>query len=406
MPLVRRINGRISMSRHVMLRLAATTLLATGFATAGLAQDAPGVTKTEIRFGAWSALTGPFAVYGVPGVAGQNAYYSIVNAAGGIKGRKITVVTEDHAFNPQQAVTAARKLVDSDKVFAIQGSYGTGPGAATFPYLQQQGVPYIMPYGGAQDWYEPLRPLVIGAQVLFEDQARVIGRWAAKDGFKNILVVHGAVAAMQKVAVSVEPGVKSANPAARVEVMPVKLGTTDYAPIALDIAGKKPDAIIYIGSIVEMAAMAKELRQQNVKIQLYSYGGSVNNDVIALGGEAVEGMRGVSYTLPIDTDTPAIREYREALAKYEPKEKPDYGSLLTFALAKITAEALRQADEPLTRESLVKGFEKLKDYDSGIIGKITITPDNHLGTNLVQRVELRGGKWVTVGNFVDAKSDW
>ncbi len=396
------------MSRNFAQKLAYASVLAisVGFASFASAQDAPGVTKDEIKLGAWSALTGPFAVYGVPGVAGQTAYYGLLNEQGGVNGREITVITEDHAYNPQQAVAAARKLVDSDQVLAIQGSYATGPSAATFPYLEQQGVPYIMPYGGALDWYEPTRPLIVGAQTLLDHQTRALGRWAAKDGFKNVLVIHAAVAAFEKVASNVEPGVRSFSQDAKVEMMPVKLGTTDYSPIALEVAGKKPDAIVFIGTIIELAALAKELKQQNAETQLFTYGGNVTNDLINLGGDAVEGLRSVSLSYTIDSDQPAVQEYREALSKFAPNELPDYGSLLTYGLAKIAAEGIRLADEPLTRESLIKGFEKLKDYDSGILGKVTITPEKHLGTTEVLRVEIKDGKWSEIGEFIDSLGEW
>lgn len=396
------------MSRNFAQRLACACALAlsAGFSSFALAQDAPGVTKDEIKLGAWTALTGPFAVYGVPGVAGQAAYYGLLNEQGGVNGRKITVITEDHAYNPQQAVAAARKLVDSDQVLAIQGSYATGPSAATFPYLDQQGVPYIMPYGGAVDWYEPVRPLVIGAQTLLDYQARALGRWAGKDGFKNVLVIHAAVAAYEKVASNVEPGLRSASSDAKLEMMPVKMGTTDYAPIALEVAGKKPDAIVFIGTIIELAALAKELKQQSVETQIFTYGGNVTADLINLGGDAVEGLRSVSLSYTIDSDQPTVQEYRDALAKFAPGEEPDYGSLLTYGLAKIAAEGIRLSDEPLTRESLVKGFEKLKDYESGILGKVTITADSHLGTTQVLRVEIKDGNWSQIGDFIDSLGDW
>jgi ABC-type branched-subunit amino acid transport system substrate-binding protein len=303
-------------------------------------------------------------------------------------------------------VAAARKLVDSDQVLAIQGGHATGPSAAALPYLEQSGVPYVTPFGGAVDWYMPTRPLIFGAQALFDDQARVLGRWAGKDGFKNILVIHSAVAAFEKVALQVEPGVRSASADAKVELMPVKIGTTDYVPIALEVASKKPDAVVFIGAIQEYVALAKEVKQQGITTQLFTYGGSVANDTVELGGDAVEGTRSVSYSLPIDSDAPAVKEYRDALAKYVPEEKPDYASLLTFALAKIAVEAIRNAKEPLTRDSLVESLNSMQDFDTGIIGKVSFGPDRHLGTTSVQPVELKGGKWVTVGGFVDAHSDW
>lgn len=367
---------------------------------------APGVSADQVTLGSWSALTGPFAVYGVPGMAGQTAFYGALNDKGGINGRKIKVITEDHAYNPQQAVAAARKLVSSDGVLAIQGAYATGPSAATFPYLESAGVPYVMPYGGALDWYSPARPLIIGAQTLLDYQARAVGRWVGKEGHKNIVVVHAAVAAFEKVASNVAPGVASTAPGAAVSLMPVKLGTTDYVPIALELAGKAPDAVVFIGTMQELVALAKELKQQNVTTRLYTYGGNVANDLINLGGAAVEGLRSVSLTPPVDSEAPAVAAYRADLAKYAPNEKPDYGSLLTYALAMVTAEAIRTAEEPLSRESLLASFQKLEDFDTGIIGKVTITPDRHLGTTAVMPVEVQDGRWVSRGGFVDALADW
>lgn len=394
------------MTRSIQIGLPALALAFGLLGSAARAQDGPGVSKDEIRLGSWSALKGPFALYGLPGVAGQTAFFGRLNEQGGINGRKVTVIVEDHAYNPQQAVAAARKLVDSDKVLAIQGSYATGPSAATFPYLQQAGVPYVMPYGGALDWYEPARALIVGAQTLLDYQAQALGRWVGKDGLKSVIVVHAAASAFEKVALNVEPGARSASPDTKVELMPVKLGTSDYAPIALEIARKAPDGVVFIGTIQELVALAKELKQQKVKTQLLTYGGNVGMDLIKIGGDSVEGLRSVSLSYTVESDQPAVKEYREALAKFAPGERPDYGSLLTYALAKVTAEAIRRAGAPLTRASLVKGFEQLKDYDTGIIGKVTLGPDRHLGTTEVLRVEIRNGRWEPIGGFIDSLGPW
>jgi ABC-type branched-subunit amino acid transport system substrate-binding protein len=378
-----------------------------GCATLAGAQEGPGVTKDEIVLGSWTDLSGPLVSYGVPGVAGQSAFYGMLNDAGGVNGRKVRVITEDHAYQPQRAVAAARKLVESDQVLAIQGSFGTIHSNAAFPYLlDEAAVPFVMPYAGSADWFAPNRPLIISAMMPYDDHAVVLGRWAAKDGAKKILIIHNAIANYEKVGMMAEPAAKAVNPDVSVEYLSVKLGTTDYAPIALEVVSKAPDAIISISTMAELAALAKELKQQNFSTKLYTYGGSVANDMIKLGGDAIEGLRAVSYTLPVDSDHPAVEEYRDAMAKYEPNEEPDYGSILTFALAKITAEALRNAEEPLNRESLVQAFYTLKDYDSGILGKVTLSPEQHLGVTTLQRVEVKDGKFVAVGDFVAPHSDW
>lgn len=392
----------------------ALKLGAIGFAMAVLvgggasAQTAPGVTKDEVLLGSWSALTGPMTVYGLPGVAGQSAYYKRINDAGGIKGRKIRVITEDNGYNPQRTVAAARKLIEGDKVLAIQGAFASAATEAAFPYvLGQEKIPFVLPYSGASHWYTGEdKPTLLGAMVPYDYHSIILGRWAAKEGAKNILVVHASSKTFEDNAVKIEPAAKAVSPDVKVTLMPVKMGSADWAPIALEIAAMKPDAVVSISSIPDLVALAKALQQQNVNVKIYTYAGGVSKETIKLGGSAVEGVRAVSYTLPLESNVPAVKEYRDDMAKYEPQEAPDFGSLMTYAQAKIMAEVLRVADEPLNRENLLKAFYKIKDFDTGIIGKVSFSADRRLGATLLQRVEIRKGQWETVGDFVDYNSAW
>ena len=222
--------------------VAASGLLALGIGDA-LAQQGPGVTDKEIKLGSWMPLTGPIAAYGVPHRAGIESYLNMVNDRGGIKGRKFSLVVEDNAMNPQRTVAAARKLVSRDDVLAIAVPFGTAQSTAAFEYLfGEVKVPLVNPYGGAADWYSPVKENLFGALVLYENQARAIGRWAAKDGHKNIVVVHSAINAFENVAINVAPGAKSVRPDVAVELYSTKLMTIDYGPAAVELAKKKPDA--------------------------------------------------------------------------------------------------------------------------------------------------------------------
>lgn len=386
--------------------VAASGLLALGIGDA-LAQQGPGVTDKEIKLGSWMPLTGPIAAYGVPHRVGIEAYLNMVNDRGGIKGRKFSLVVEDNAMNPQRTVAAARKLVSRDDVLAIAVPFGTAQSTAAFEYLFADAkVPLVNPYGGAADWYTPVKENLFGALVLYENQARVIGRWAAKDGHKNIVVVHSAINAFENVAINVAPGAKSVRPDVAVELYSTKLSTTDYAPAAVDLVKKKPDAIIFILGQPEIIAAAKELRQQGYKGTLYAYAPAVANSTLELGAAAVDGLKSASFTVPVTSDSPAVKEYRDALAKYFPNEKPDYFSLISFALTKITVEAFRRIDGPVNRQTLVNALHSMRNYDTGIIPPVSYSPDRHLGATTLQRVVAQGGQWVAVGGPIDSEKDW
>src|SRR3546814_5088274 len=77
----------------------------------------------------------------------MESYLKYINDQGGINGRKIVWEVENDSYNPQQAVAAAKKLVDRDGVFLIVGTLGTTNTLATIPFLKQRNVPLLDPLG-------------------------------------------------------------------------------------------------------------------------------------------------------------------------------------------------------------------------------------------------------------------
>ncbi|SDN30929.1 ABC transporter substrate-binding protein [Bacillus sp. OK048] len=370
-------------------------------------ENAPGVTNDSVKIGAWLPLTGPAAVYGTTQRAGIEAYFEMLNSKGGVKNRKIEFKIEDGGRDPQQTVAAAKKLIGRDNVFAIVNSFGTANTEATFSYvLDEQNVPVLNVFGGLLNWWQPARENLYGVMVPYEDQTFALGRWAAKEGAKNILVVHNDPAVYVAEAEMVPPGAKTIDPNVQVNLMPVKLGTTDYTPIALEAVNSKPDAIVLVQPIDEVVAFAKALDRQNVKIPLYTFAANVTQDTLKLGGKAVDGLHGVSWTVPPTHDSPAVEEYRQALKKHDPKSIPDFQSLYTWAESMIFAEVLNQVEGDLTRESFIKALENLKDYKTDILPPVTFSSENHMGGTAIQRVKVENGKWKAVGDFIEPTSNW
>ncbi|MES2482438.1 MAG: ABC transporter substrate-binding protein [Pseudomonadota bacterium] len=393
-------------TRRTVLQ-AALTASALALGLPALAQQqGPGVTDKEIRLGTWIPLTGPLASYGIPYRAGIDAAVGAVNAAGGIKGRKINMIVEDNAYNPQRTVAAARKLISRDEVLAIGMPFGAVTASAFDYVLGEAKVPMLNSWGSQIDWFFPPRPGFFGAMVLYESQARTIGRWLVKDGAKSAVVIHSALAGFENVAKMVEPGARSASATAKVEMMPTKFGTTDYSPIALDVVKKNPEAVVMILAQGEMVAASKELRQQGYKGALYTYSPGVVNSVLELGGPALEGLKAIGLTTPVEANTPAINAYKDAMAKYAPSEKPDYVSLIGYALTLASIEGLRRVEGPITRDSLNKAMYTIRNYDTGIFPALSYAPDRHLGVTSVQRVVAQKGKWASVGTPVEAEKDW
>ncbi|MER5521604.1 ABC transporter substrate-binding protein [Streptomyces sp. NPDC002763] len=266
-------------------------LALTASACAGQDSASAGGNSSEIHIGAWLPLTGSTATYGVAEKAGADAYFKVLNAQGGVNGRKIEWTVKDNAADPQQTVQIARQLVGQDQVVAIVNANGTSQAEAAFPFvLNQSKVPVLNEVGGAENWYKPPRAGLFGTQTLYEDQAAAVAAWAVQDGAKKILVVHSDPAAFVNVAEQVAPVAKKVDPSVEVDRLPVKYQTTDYTPVISKVKSAKPQAVILILTSPEAAAFLKEAKLQGLSLPTYAYAPVAAESTIALAKDAADGQ--------------------------------------------------------------------------------------------------------------------
>ncbi|CAM5706894.1 Leu/Ile/Val-binding protein [Streptomyces alboniger] len=376
---------------------AATALLALAASACGT--GGPAARDDIIRIGAWYPLTGAVASFGIPERAGADAYFKSVNARGGINGRKIDWVVKDNAFDPQQTVQIARRLVDQDGVVAIVATNGTAQSQATFPFvLEQSKVPVLNTLGGDATWYQPAREGLFGMQTLYEDQASALGQWAARDGAKKVLVVHSDPAAFVNVAKEIGPAAHKTNPSVRVKSLSVKFQTTDYSPVISKVKREKPDAVVVILAAAEAASYVKEAKLQGLSTPVYGYAPVAAQSTLTLAGKAAEGVKAVQLVKsPNDDDDPAIKEFRSAMAKYERGQPADFITLWGWAAAKAFVEIAKTIDGPITPQALTAAYEKARAVDTGVAPVLNFSSGNHLGTRDVQKVVVRDGRWESSG---------
>ena len=106
------------------------------------AEDTPGVTATEIKIGCTTSLSGPVSALGTIAKC-SDAYFRMINAQGGIAGRKINFVYYDDGFNPAKTVEMSRKLIECDNVAFLFNMLGTGPNSAVVKYINSKQVPHL-----------------------------------------------------------------------------------------------------------------------------------------------------------------------------------------------------------------------------------------------------------------------
>jgi branched-chain amino acid transport system substrate-binding protein len=154
-------------------------ILATGCKKGG--SDTPGVTATEIKIGQSMPYSGQASSYGMIGKA-ETKYFEMINAKGGVNGRKINLVSLDDGYVPAKAVEQTRKLVENEGVAFIFGSVGTANNTATQKYLNDKKVPQLFIATGADKWAKPTEfPWTMGWQPSYRVEARIYARYLQKE---------------------------------------------------------------------------------------------------------------------------------------------------------------------------------------------------------------------------------
>jgi ABC-type branched-subunit amino acid transport system substrate-binding protein len=124
--------------------------LASSGASSVWADNAPGVTATEIKFGQTIALSGPASAYSVVGRA-EAAYFRMINEQGGVNGRKLNFLDVDDAYSPPKTIEQTRRLVEQEGVAFLFNGVGTTVQLAVRPYLNAQKIPQLFSAFGIVD---------------------------------------------------------------------------------------------------------------------------------------------------------------------------------------------------------------------------------------------------------------
>ncbi len=144
-------------------------------------QYGPGVTDTEIKIGNTCFYSGPASSYGTIGRA-MAAYYKMINAEGGVNGRKINFLSYDDAYSPPKTVEQTRRLVEQDGILLDAGPLGTPTNSAIWHYMNEKKVPQLFVSTGATKWDDPKgHPWTIGWQPNYQSEGRIYAAYILKE---------------------------------------------------------------------------------------------------------------------------------------------------------------------------------------------------------------------------------
>ena len=386
--------------RFGLLFFACAVSLATSAASA-FAQNAPGVTQESILIGSCSALDGPARFLGSQTVMGATAYLHTINDQGGVHGRKVNLMAFDDGYDPDKAPACFKRMV-KEGVFALGFFVGTPTAAKYVPLAQDERIPVVGLFTGAQMLYEPIKHYVINVRASYYDETheQVSKLWDAMH-IRKIGVIYQDDAFGK----AVLDGVKRALD--HYHVTPVGLGTfarntTNVADGLKTVMNTKPEAVILAGPYAPVAEIVKQAHAAGWHPLFLTVSFVGTEEFIRVAGPDAEGTIITQVVPPYDrTDFPTVALYREALAKYYPGTAPSFVSFEGFVDAMVLVEGLKRAGKELTRDKLITEIESIHNHDVGLGPKLTLnySASDHQGFDEVYDTVVRGGKPVLF-------SDW
>ena len=378
-------------SRRTTSWTAFGAFLMAAFSFGALAAEV-GVTDSEIRIGQFAAQTGAAAELGKRAQLGIQSHFNAVNAAGGIAGRKVTLVSRDDGYEPEKAAAAVKALIEDDKVFALIGSVGTPTTLAALPAINAAGIPLIGPFTGAQALREPFNRNIFHVRAGYVDETERIVQYLSTVGIKKIAVFYQNDSYGKAGLEGVTRALAKRNLKPAVAVTVERNSVAVAVPLA-EILKVSPEAVIQISAYKSSAALIKQARAQTFGGQFFnvSFVGSK-----ALAEELGDASAGVSISqvvpFPYIPSSAIVREYQQRMTESGHKEF-DFSSMEGYLAAKVLTEGLRLAGKNLSRAALTSSLESMRDYNMGGF-TVSYSPNSHEGSRFTDMTIVgRGGKF-------------
>lgn len=379
-------------------------IAALGLAVSGWAAE-EGITDTEILIGSHQDLSGPIAAWGIQVKNGMDMRAREINEAGGIYGRKITIIFEDNKYDPKTAIMVTNKLIERDKVFSFVGNMGSPTAGATLPLIIEKKIPHTAPLTAATMFYEPLNRYSFMPWVPYYAQSRDLIKYFVEERkYKKIGVMYQD----DEMGDIMVKGLKDQLAVYKLQLAAAesyKRGATEFSAQIANLQKAGVELVVLATVIRETVGALKQANKVGWKVDMVGMTPAFTTYVPKLAGEVAEGFYCIAQT-PIpypDSEDPFISQWAK---KYEEWYKAPVDTPVTAGYYAISefAEAAKRAGKDLTREKLIDALETFRDVPDSFGGTpITYTKTSHLGNERAFMAQVKNGKYVKISGFISYK---
>lgn len=365
-------------------------------AVAGMALAGTSQAADEIKIGFHAPLTGFAAADGKSALTGAQLAVDQINAAGGVKGKKLKLVVYDDQASPKNSVPIANKLIGNDKVtIGISGSY-SGATRAAAGVFQGATVPYISAYA--------VHPSITKAgDYVFRTSfvGEVQGRAGAKligDVLKKKRVV--LITLKNDFGRSLARGFKEKAKDYGIDIVAeyqYSIKDRQFGPIVAKVKADNPDAIYATGYFFTAGPLVRQLRAGGVKAVVIGQEGYDSQKFIDIAGKSAEG---VIITTSLDRDSKR-KVTQDFIASFEKKAgyKADMVAATTHTAVYVVAEALKNAKSMSAADIRASIAKTVVDASTG---KISFNDLGEVQKDVIVQV-VKDGKWSYHSTISDKK---
>lgn len=361
-----------------------TALFICGLILGCAKKEETAMSETPIKIGAVFSVTGPAAKLGGPEKNTAQMIVEQINAAGGVNGRKIELIVEDDEGVEEKTVTALQKLINLDNVAAVIGPTRSGNAIAAASICEEAGVPLIscaatlVQLFPGNDITQPMYKFVFKTPQNDSDCAIRIFEDCKNKGFSRIAIItgttaFGAAGRDELLKKASEYGITIIAD----ETYPQD--ASDLTPQLTKIKATKPQALINWSIVPAQGLIAGQVKQLDMKLQLYQSHGFGNQGYIQPAAEGILFPAGrllvVNDIDPSDVQYSVLTQFKKDYeAKFNEEVSTFAGHAYDALHLVINAIKARGAD----RISIRDGLEAQKNY-VGTAGVVNMTPTDHCG---------------------------
>lgn len=321
-----------------------------------------------IKIGEVGSMTGSEATFGISTHLGVQLAVDEINNAGGIKGKKIKIISLDDQGKPEEAATAVTKLITQDKVRAILGEVASSRSIAMAPIAQQYKIPMISP-SSTNPKVTEIGDYIFRVCFIDPFQGLVMARFATESlKFKKMAILRD-VKNDYSVGLSdvFSESIKKMG-GTIVEDKSYSAGDIDFKSQLTAIKSKKPDAIYVPGYYTEVGLIARQARELGINAPLMGGDGWDSPKLKEIGGANVNG----SYFSNHYSTEEKSERVQKFIADYKKihNQVPDGLAAMGYDAAHVLAEALKRAKDESSAE-LRNAIAQTKNFQ-GVTGIITI----------------------------------